>query len=208
MRDLIDDVAAFHRGCDVPAYNFLHDPKPDRIALRVRLIEEEVNKELIPAFKRNDIVEIADGVADAIYVIIGTALEYGERPDEAWNYFATSHPFSRPQYNPLPGLAWPDRITMVVNGQLLPLVRNPPVNRRTGNLASAMAIAVGMLASAAIHKGIPIYLVWKTVQRSNMAKIDSTTGKARKDPGGKVLKPDGWTKPDIKGVLQRAGVVL
>lgn len=39
---------------------------------------------------------------------------------------------------------------------------------------------------------------WKEVMRTNFAKIDSETGKVRKREDGKVLKPLGWTPPDLK----------
>ena len=38
---------------------------------------------------------------------------------------------------------------------------------------------------------------WKEVMRTNFAKIDSETGKVRKREDGKVLKPLGWTPPDL-----------
>jgi predicted HAD superfamily Cof-like phosphohydrolase len=39
---------------------------------------------------------------------------------------------------------------------------------------------------------------WKEVMRTNFAKIDSETGKVRKREDGKVLKPIGWTPPELK----------
>lgn len=39
------------------------------------------------------------------------------------------------------------------------------------------------------------------VVRSNMSKIDGTLGPMIKREDGKVLKPEGWTPPDIAGVL-------
>ncbi len=39
---------------------------------------------------------------------------------------------------------------------------------------------------------------WKEVMRTNFAKIDKDTGKVRKREDGKVLKPVGWTPPDLK----------
>lgn len=40
--------------------------------------------------------------------------------------------------------------------------------------------------------------LWNEVHRSNMAKFE---GERRMRPDGKVLKPEGWTPPDIDGVL-------
>ncbi len=39
---------------------------------------------------------------------------------------------------------------------------------------------------------------WKEVMKTNFAKIDKDTGKVRKREDGKVLKPIGWTPPDLK----------
>ena len=38
---------------------------------------------------------------------------------------------------------------------------------------------------------------WKEVMRTNFAKIDNETGKVRKREDGKVLKPLGWTPPEL-----------
>jgi predicted HAD superfamily Cof-like phosphohydrolase len=39
---------------------------------------------------------------------------------------------------------------------------------------------------------------WKEVMSTNFAKVDKETGKVRKREDGKVLKPQGWTPPDLK----------
>lgn len=44
---------------------------------------------------------------------------------------------------------------------------------------------------------------WNEVMRTNFAKIDPTTGKVRKRADGKVLKPEGWTGPDLKPFLDK-----
>lgn len=46
-------------------------------------------------------------------------------------------------------------------------------------------------------KGYDVDGAWAEVARSNLAKIDSTTGKVIKRADGKVLKPDGWTAPEL-----------
>jgi predicted HAD superfamily Cof-like phosphohydrolase len=68
-------------------------------------------------------------------------------------------------------------------------------------VADALVDLVYVVVGCAIEYGIPLDKVWDEVQRSNMAKIDPATGKVRKREDGKVLKPDGWTPPDIKGAL-------
>lgn len=52
-------------------------PSQDVKTLRKKLIEEEVINELFPAIDNDDIVEIADAIADTLYVVFGTAIAYG-----------------------------------------------------------------------------------------------------------------------------------
>lgn len=39
---------------------------------------------------------------------------------------------------------------------------------------------------------------WNEVMRTNFAKIDKDTGKVRKREDGKILKPIGWSPPNLK----------
>ena len=43
---------------------------------------------------------------------------------------------------------------------------------------------------------------WKEVMATNFAKIDRETGKVRKREDGKVLKPIGWTAPNLSPFLK------
>ena len=47
-------------------------------------------------------------------------------------------------------------------------------------------------------KGFNVDGAWAEVARSNLAKIDSATGKVIKNESGKVMKPEGWTPPVLK----------
>lgn len=49
---------------------------------------------------------------------------------------------------------------------------------------------------------IPHQEVWDEVARSNLQKVDPITGKVIKREDGKVLKPEGWTPPDIKSIIE------
>jgi len=64
-------------------------------------------------------------------------------------------------------------------------------------IADIIYVAIGM----AVEFGIPLADVWDEVQRSNMAKINPKTGKADKRADGKVIKPEGWTPPDIASII-------
>lgn len=51
-------------------------PDADTRELRIRLMREEL-KELIDAMDMKDMIEVADGLADLLYVVFGTAVAYG-----------------------------------------------------------------------------------------------------------------------------------
>jgi predicted HAD superfamily Cof-like phosphohydrolase len=60
-------------------------------------------------------------------------------------------------------------------------------------LIDILVVTVG-----AIHSlGADAEGAWKEVMRTNFAKIDKDTGKVRKREDGKVLKPQGWTPPEL-----------
>ena len=52
-----------------------------------------------------------------------------------------------------------------------------------------------------LSRGWPMVEGWEEVIRSNFAKIDPKTGKVTKREDGKILKPQGWTAPNLAAVL-------
>ena len=48
---------------------------------------------------------------------------------------------------------------------------------------------------------IPQQLVWDEVSRSNLQKI-MPDGRVHKRDDGKVMKPEGWTPPNIKAIIE------
>lgn len=82
-RDWVADVRAFHEGSeqvvnDVPTW-----PSAETMRLRFNLIHEEL-AELAEAVTAGDMVEVADAIADAIYVLIGTAVSMGIPLQAVW----------------------------------------------------------------------------------------------------------------------------
>ena len=58
-----------------------------------------------------------------------------------------------------------------------------------------------LLGSAIMHFGAERFArVWDEVQRSNMAKL--TDGRMVMREDGKVIKPEGWTAPDVVAALK------
>jgi predicted HAD superfamily Cof-like phosphohydrolase len=66
-------------------------------------------------------------------------------------------------------------------------------------LIDMLVVTIGAIHSA----GFDAEGAWKEVMRTNFAKIDKDTGKVVKREDGKVLKPDGWTPPDLKLFIER-----
>ena len=66
-------------------------------------------------------------------------------------------------------------------------------------LEDILVVTIGAIHSA----GMDGEGGWKEVMRTNFAKIDKETGKVRKREDGKVLKPLGWTPPDLKPYVSK-----
>lgn len=77
QKDVAGRVLEFHRRFKVPHYfNPNRGISDDRKLLRTDLLREEVG-ELESAMLKNDLIGIADGIVDSIYILLGTAWEYG-----------------------------------------------------------------------------------------------------------------------------------
>jgi len=60
-------------------------------------------------------------------------------------------------------------------------------------------IDILVVTIGAIHSlGADAEGAWKEVMSTNFAKIDRQTGRVRKREDGKVLKPAGWTSPNLE----------
>jgi predicted HAD superfamily Cof-like phosphohydrolase len=51
-------------------------------------------------------------------------------------------------------------------------------------------------------KGWNVDGAWNEVARSNLMKINPETGKVNKREDGKVLKPEGWTPPQLEQFIK------
>ena len=122
---MFTDVRDFHKAFGQRIGEKPEFPDEDERKLRVKLLKEEFI-EYMDGESFNDLVEVADALADIIYIACGTAVSYG----------------------------------------------------------------------------IPLDDVFAEVHRSNMAKL--VDGKVIRREDGKIQKPEGWTPPDIKGVLDKA----
>lgn len=81
----MNDVGEFHAACDGPVFDvekacqFSNDRK-----LRLSLLKEEF-EEYVQAEEENDIVAVADALADMLYIIFGTAHAYNIPLDEIFS---------------------------------------------------------------------------------------------------------------------------
>jgi predicted HAD superfamily Cof-like phosphohydrolase len=64
-------------------------PPLDRCVLRQRLLQEEV-LELHEAWSNKDIIEVADAITDCLYILFGTAIEFGLQ-DKLEDFFDEVH---------------------------------------------------------------------------------------------------------------------
>jgi predicted HAD superfamily Cof-like phosphohydrolase len=64
-------------------------------------------------------------------------------------------------------------------------------------------IDILVVTIGAIHSlGVDAEGAWKEVMSTNFAKIDKQTGRVRKREDGKVLKPAGWTPPELEQFIK------
>jgi len=84
MTDMFNDVKQFQVAFGLNVGSKPELPfAPERL-LRVRLLREEFD-EYIKAENEDDIVEIADALADIIYIACGTAVSYGIPLDKVFD---------------------------------------------------------------------------------------------------------------------------
>lgn len=69
-------VFSFYWSMRLPVRGYPEVPTPREALLRVRLMQEEL-AELTKALSLEDLVGIADGLADLLYVVYGTAVQLG-----------------------------------------------------------------------------------------------------------------------------------
>src|ERR1051325_6051905 len=83
-RQASDMVEEFHKAYNLPIRRIPELPEANERTLRQTLLSEEY-WEYVAAEEKNDIVGIADALADLIYIIHGTAHVYGIPLDEVFN---------------------------------------------------------------------------------------------------------------------------
>lgn len=72
----LDMVKEFHEAYNCPVYTQPIIPDMERVNLRMKLMREELNESCFSMLEQ-DIVGIVDGLCDLLYVVYGTAHEFG-----------------------------------------------------------------------------------------------------------------------------------
>lgn len=68
-------------------------------------------------------------------------------------------------------------------------------------VADALGDMMVVIAGTAIAYNIDLPSVLSEIQRSNLAKIEPETGRVIRREDGKILKPEGWTSPEVARVM-------
>lgn len=89
LNSMQQDVETFMKACgqEVLPYPAYTDIPEETEELREELMIEELlgKGELIDSMRKGDLVGIADGIADVLYVVLGTAAAYGINAQVAFN---------------------------------------------------------------------------------------------------------------------------
>jgi len=160
---------------------------------RVRMIVEEFAETIVAANDGN-IIELADGLADLLYVIVGAGVAYGaEVPIE----------FISPSITPYrPSAMSIIRFTRAYAEQLVDLTI-AIANDSMRHLGDALALLGGVVTAYAAVWGMPLRELFIEVHRSNMSKNPGQIiGTAKYGPGGG--KGPTYSPPDIAGILAKA----
>lgn len=185
-------VAEFHAAFGQLVADKPELPSRELRELRINLLTEEY-LEYHDADAQDDIVEVADALADILYILSGTAVTYGTTP------FGHAMPQGVDVPPALPGeikrndLAKSLRVTFEA-------YRAAEASNEIENIDVALTALREAVYAAASAFLIPLDRVFAEVHRSNMSKL-GPDGKPLLRNDGKIMKPPTFSKPDIAKVL-------
>lgn len=185
----------FHTAFGLPVNHRPSIPDSDEENLRADLLDEEFS-ELTDALFFEDLVEIADALADILYIAEGTALVYGVRisPDHPVGQSSVMGPPRMPTVSAQVTRVHAELSTEVAKASEAQFKQKPfAVQKHLSNVRSLCYQMAGLF-------DINLDVLLEEVHRANMSKL-GPDGKPIYRADGKVLKPKGWTAPDVAGVL-------
>lgn len=77
---------------------------------------------------------------------------------------------------------------------------NNPSLENLAEVADGIVDSIYVLCQLGRSLGVPVDSVWDAVQAANMAKVNPDGTVTRREDG-KILKPAGWTPPDVLKIL-------
>lgn len=147
----------------------------------------------------DELIREADGQSGLIKAL-SERLEMRQRPHESafdeQAYFMRACGQTTHGGNPSQAALYRDLIDEERNEFLEALADNDEVEE-----FDAILDQIVVLMGYGFSRGFPMNEGWAEVMRSNMAKIDPRTGKVRRREDGKILKPEGWTSPNLAELL-------
>ena len=193
---IFDDVAAFSRAISAPVHDSPIRLSEAEVELRIRLLREEFS-EYTDGEHNDDIVEVADALADMVYIIAGTVVGYGLRS-------LVQLPANYGYYHEGTRLGFPSRHIRAVRQEHIATAFDTYLGAEKRNELGAIAHALGdmliYISTCATVYGIPLAAVFDEVHRSNMTKL-MPDGSVLRREDGKVLKPPHFSPANIRSVL-------
>lgn len=209
-------VTEFHTTYEQPVRTEPVFDVPERV-MRSQLILEEAS-EFWDANKINNLVEMADALADLVYVCYGAALTHGVNLDASFGGHKQSpaevllvvHKRNKQKVRSRPTLHVISR-NMMASGLNKAAVayskyvtETPLPEGDPDMIRSLLTTLVSSAYFASFSLGIDLDAVLAEVQRSNMSKLGED-GKPIYREDGKVLKGPNFFQPDIQKVLEAQG---
>lgn len=196
---MFSKVEAFYHACGQIVSDHPLLPSATVRSLRKRLLAEEV-AEYASAEANNDIIEVADGLADIVYIACGTAISYGVQDETDLSVV----PFSWAPRTAAPTLIGELSTRRYRIESMLKAVREYEIAEEADDLfliKSALYHIVFTAGAIAYDYAIPLSEVFDEVHRSNMTKLDHS-GKPIIREDGKIMKPPHFSPPDIARVFR------
>lgn len=194
----LSQVLEFQKAFNMPILAPEQIPTPERVALRLKLMREEAKELRDELVKKESIADAAKELADLYYVFWGTVAEFGYCREVKASTFL--YPSATPTFPPI---SISRLFYQFINREFDSLERVMNYKRDFRGEEIKILYQIRKYIDSICEKMQMQSLIetaFDEVHRSNMSKVQSDgTVKYRED--GKVLKPDTYSKANIKGVL-------
>lgn len=232
MQTNFRDVVDFQRKFEIPMPESPTLVDMDMGQFRLRFLTEELD-ETVSCHLAKDMPGFFDGLLDLYYVVAGTAAIFGFPYEQHFFQFAKNRLeslphspgfvtgttaeyswawiYARAKYRDVPKEPrWPHELSM---GRILEKLSKliddvgdayleEDLDRMAWNLAELGFYT--MVVSAVC--GLPWEEGWNEVQTKNMSKVRALRHEdSKRGSTYDVVKPEGWTPPDIAAILRRRG---